>query len=79
MKLYSDTFVEGEETVSNEIVFKDVMESLTGATSRLRDEKAQKLLREALEWVGRAPATDEERIRVSQLREQANALFIPVA
>ena len=79
MKLYADTFVEGEETVSNEIVFKDIMESLTTATARLRDENAQRLLREVVQWVGRAPATDEEKIRVSQLREQASALLVNAA
>ena len=78
MIVHADTFIAGEETVSNAIVLKDIMQSLTSATSGLRDENAQKLLREVVQWVGRAPATDKERIRVSQLREQANALFIPV-
>ena len=79
MILHADTYIAGEETISNEIVFNDMMQSLTGAASRLRDENAQKLLRETLQWVGRAPATDEERIRVSQLRERAKALFISAA
>ena len=79
MKLYADTFVEGEETISNEIIYRDVMESLTAASERLRDENAQKLLREVVQWVGRAPTTNEEQIRVAKLREQANALLVNAA
>ena len=79
MKLHADTFVEGEETVSNEIVSKDILESLASATARLKDENAQKLLREVVQWVGRAPMTEEERNRVSLLREQANALLVNAA
>ena len=79
MKLYADTFVEGEETVSNEIIHRDMMESLTAAAARLRYENAQRLLREVVEWAGRAPATDEERIQVTQLREQAASLLVNAA
>lgn len=79
MKLYADTFVEGEETISNQVVFEDIMESLISASVRLRDEKAQNLLREVVQWVGRAPVTDEEQARVVKLREQASALLVNVA
>ena len=75
MKLYADTFVEDEETVPNEVVFQDIMKSLTSATARLREENNQKLLAELVEWVGRAPANAEEQGKVFRLREQATTLL----
>ena len=74
-RLVPDELIEGEETVSNDKIFNDIMESLTTATVRLHDGNAQKLLSEAIPWVGRAPVTDEERAHVSRLREQATTLL----
>ena len=74
-KLFTDTYVEGEETVDNETFFNDLVSGLSTATNQLREQNAREMLRETLQWVGRTPNNAQEQATLDALRQRAEAVL----
>jgi|GEM_PF-5822553 len=73
-QLMPDEWIEGEDSVSHEEIHRDLTEGLRETIAEMREKRAQKLVQDAAEWIGRAPTNDEEKRRVTKLRERALAL-----
>ncbi len=73
--LFTDTHIEGEETIDNEAFFNDLVSGLTSATNQMREQNARELLRETLQWVGRSPRDAEEQATLDTLRQRAEAVL----
>ena len=73
-QLMPDEWIEGEDIVSCEEIHADLMAGIEEMEADIRAKRLSKFVAESADWIGRAPTNDEEKQRVSKLRERALTL-----